>query len=217
MPVTIPCFSPTATNRTISHYLDLNYPLLSSADLNKGQSGMAKNNPIPHVGNQYALHKRYGVSRKIVTTNQSAGRDNETISAIQQRRRPTPTHSARQWPATCRSNHHRPPCLQFGTKRLWVQIPPPRHHFSSQSPDSERRNPPHRFDHDLTIGLSVAPKLRRVCQVAGRAQVSGWPWPNTRRRRARVSAKSCCACMPLSSLPRVMASPLTETRVSGWS
>jgi hypothetical protein len=46
--------------------------------------------------------------------------------AIQQRRRRTPAPNVRYWPATCGNNHHRQSCPQFGTKRPWVQIPPPR-------------------------------------------------------------------------------------------
>jgi hypothetical protein len=45
---------------------------------------------------------------------------------IQQPRRPTPAYNAHHWPATCENDHHGPPCPQFGTKRPWVQIPPPR-------------------------------------------------------------------------------------------
>jgi len=71
--------------------------------------------------------------------------------------------------------------------------------------------------------LELARLVGRVRNCAGCARlpvelkVSGWSWPNTRRRRARVSAKSCRAACPYPACPRVMARPLAETRVSGWS
>ncbi|MGQ0718569.1 MAG: type II toxin-antitoxin system HicA family toxin [Pseudonocardiales bacterium] len=45
---------------------------------------------------------------------------------IQQRHRPTLAGSTPHRPRTSGNNSHRPPCPQFGTKRPWVRIPPPR-------------------------------------------------------------------------------------------
>lgn len=53
---------------------------------------------------------------------------------IQQRGRPTPSQNARQWLTTCGNNPYGPACPQFGTKRPWVQIPPPRQETAGQRP-----------------------------------------------------------------------------------
>ncbi len=88
-------------------------------------------------------------------------------SEVQQRDRPTPPQNAFQRPTTCGNNPYRPLCPQFGTKRPWVRIPPPRHPLvPGQEPSSlgscSVSGP--------RIGPSSSELQQRVCTIEARTR-----------------------------------------------